>query len=141
MEVVTEWHPDGGLGHYTEDLAKAGWSDSKLAQKIPFEEFWKSQLEVLDYSENYIITVHGSEGVPVGGVVLIPAYDAQVGKAMTVWHQYLKPEHRGSSRLWREVLRASETCTRHAGLRFIVWSHRNEETGRFYSTYKEVQYG
>lgn len=140
MEVVTQWHPDGGRGAFTKSLGMAGWEDSKLAQKLTFEDWWKAQREVLLNSENYIITVRDGRK-SVGGVVLIPAYDAQVGKAMSVWHQFLKAEYRGSSKLWREVLRAAEACTKHAGLKFIVWSHRNEETGRYYSTYKEVQNG
>lgn len=138
MQIITDWHPDGGLGHYTKELGLAGWEDSKLAQKLPFEDWWAIQCEVLDYTENYVVTLHDAEGVSVGGVVLIPAYDAQVGKALSVWHQFLRTEHRGSAKLWREVLRASEDCARHAGLRFIIWTHRDEKSGRVFLKHKEV---
>lgn len=137
MEVVTQWNPSGGLGVYSRGLGRAGWKDSILAQKLPFDEWWALQVEVLSSTENYVVSVRDSERV-LGGAVLIPTYDAQVGKAMSVWHQFLVPEARGSTRVWREVLRACDAVTRESGLRFLIWTHRDEKSGRVYLKHKEV---
>lgn len=140
MEVVTQWHPNGGRGAFSKKLGRAGWEDSQLAQKMPFEDWWAIQCEVLESSENYVVYLW--DGLKVlGGAVLLPTYDAQVGKALSVWHQFLLPEARGSTRAWREVIRACEAAASLAGLRFLIWTHRDETTGRVYLKHKEVQNG
>lgn len=137
MEVITQWHPEGGLGHFSKKLGRAGWEDSKLAQKLHFDDWWTMQEQVLLTSENFIVSVREGRKT-LGGAVLVPSMDAQVGMALSVWHQFLLVDQRGSYRVWREVIRACQDAAKQAGYRFIIWTHRDQESGRVYLKHKEV---
>lgn len=132
-----KWFPEGGSEGFPEELGYRGWWDSKLCRTVPFEVWWKRQETVMADLHCKII-VSDPKGNPCGGIVLIEGMDAQVGPALFCWHQYLDIEYRNSTGLWREVMRKAIEATRQSGLKWLVWSHRDESSGRIFYTYKEV---
>lgn len=120
-------------------LGVSGWKDSKLASRIPFEDWWESQKEVFSGDHSKVIIREGA--IPVGTMVLVPGIDAQVGHSLLVYHQFLLHEYRGIPGLWRMAMRRAERACIERGLKWLVWTNRDEASGRIYYKYKEVQNG
>lgn len=129
--------PEGGLNGYPPELGFMGWADSKLCQTQEFPVWWAQQVASLEDTDHDKVVILRN-GQTLGGIVLVPGMDAQVGPCLLAWHQFLDPHHRGSFRLWREVLRTAARATRERGLKWLIWTHRDEASGRIFYTYKEV---
>lgn len=129
--------PEGGLDGYPPELGYLGWSDSKLCQTQGFPIWWAQQEEALRDSDHDKVVIL-KDGQTLGGIVLVPGVDAQVGPALLAWHQFLNPHHRGSASLWRKVLMTARQAAAERGLKWLIWTHRDESSGRIFYTYKEV---
>lgn len=128
--------PFGGLQGYPKELGFKGWSDSALCQRQPFEVWWEQQVDALEtFDHDKVVLLVEDE--PVGGIVLVPGMDAQVGNALFAWHQFITP-HLRCKVSYRKLLRLAEQATRDRNLRWLIWTHRDESTGRIFYTYKEV---
>ena len=134
--VRLQHFPEGGQSGFSMHTGLDGWCDSALASKMPFEDWWKVQTAVMagDHSKVIIEAPHRD----VGGILLVQSVDAQVGECLVAFHQFLHKDYRGASGLWRRVLRLAEQATRDRGLKWLVWTHRDEAAGRIYLTHKEV---
>lgn len=128
--------PSGGINGFPPELGLLGWADSKLCQTQEFPVWWAQQVETLESMDHdkIVILRHGQT---LGGIVLVPGMDAQVGPCLQAWHQFIDPHYRGEIP-WRSVLRLAEKATRERGLGWLVWTHRDESRGRIYLTHKEV---
>lgn len=133
--------PLGGTEGFPQELGLRGWQDSKLCQTVPFATWWERQLEVMAHAHFKIIVKDEPTGDSVGGIVLLEGSDAQVGPALFCWHQYLDEDYRNTPGLWRKVMRLAQEACRQSGLKWLIWSHRDEASGRIFYTYKEVQNG
>lgn len=115
---------------------RAGWEDSKLASAaLPWDQ-WLGVQAILLAEPHTRVEVLNSLGEVVGGVILMETLDAQVGYATAALHQFLLPEYRHQIS-WRKVLRACELVAKETHS-YLIWSHRKEESGRIFYTYKEV---
>ena len=137
-DATLQWFLEGGSEGFPEALGARGWADSKLCQTVPFRVWWERQEIVMEDVHAKIIIRDESTGDSVGGVVLLEGSDAQVGPALFCWHQYLDTDYRNTPGLWRKVMRLAIEATRQSGLKWLVWSHRDESSGRIFYTYKEV---
>lgn len=134
--VILRHFPTGGLIGFHRALAHMGWRTSKLASKRPFLEWYADQKEVLATPHSKVSLLDGK--YVVGGIILMPSLDAQVGPCLMAFHQFLMEPYRGSYRAWREAIRLAEYAARDLGYKWLVWTHRDEDTGRIYLKHKEV---
>lgn len=140
VDKITLRHfPTGGLTGFHKALGHMGWRDSKLSQKTPFAEWWNWQKLVMSQDHSKVIFQDGRYAV--GGILLVPSMDAQVGPCLIAYHQFLMERYRGSGSSWRIAIKLAMQAARDRGLRWLVWTHRDEGTGRIFYTYKEVQNG
>lgn len=140
-EPYLVWFDEGGSEGFPESLGLRGWEDSKLCQTVPFNVWWKRQQIIMEDQHFKIIVRDSSSGESVGGIVLLEGSDAQVGPALFCWHQYLDECYRNTPGLWRKVMRLAQEACRQSGIKWLIWSHRDEASGRIFYTYKEVQNG
>lgn len=122
LERVIKHNPSGGMHLFTEELGFAGWEQSHLSKTIPFEQWWNMQHEMLDNTQNVELFVRDS-GRYVGGIVLVESEDAQIGKCITLFHQFLLPEYRNMPGLWREMFNICKDLTKSFGYSYMVHSH------------------
>lgn len=135
--------PQGGLGNFTEQLAFWAWEDSPLLQRaFPTGfDFWihsqrfHSNLPQVQYS----LHSEWSNG-PVGGIVLSPTVDGQVGPCLVVVHSYLMPSYRGSLTLQRKLRKLALMECRTQSVRWLIIT-RQMPDGTQRITYKEVPNG
>lgn len=139
VKVRLKHFPTGGLTGFHKGLGAIGWKDSKLAQNLPFGEWWDVQREVMSQDHSKVTVIDGKYAV--GGIILVPSLDAQVGPALVAFHQFLMHRYRNSPGVWRAAIKLAMQAARDRGLRWLVWTHRDEGTGRIFYTYKEVQNG
>lgn len=129
--------PEGGMNGYPPELGLMGWMENPLCQSQEFPVWWAQQVAALESSDHDKVVIL-LNGQTLGGIVLVPGQDAQVGDALFAWHQFIDPHHRGSARLYREVLRTAAQAARDRGLRWLIWTHIDPATRRIFYTYKEV---
>lgn len=137
VSIQLRHHPTGGILGFPKGLGACGYRDSQLSRKaLPFEDWWENQKAVMAEDHSKVIVRDGK--MPVGGILLVAGLDAQVGEALVAYHQFLHKDYRGIPGLWRKVLRLAEKACRDRGLKWLIWTHRDESTGRIFYTYKEV---
>lgn len=123
---------------YPENVWVDGYYDSKLSQSISFEEWRHYQQQVLDGDHHEVVVKDIDSGLVVGGILLTESLDAQVGRCLSAFHQFLLQEYRGSAKVWACALRLAREAAIERDIQFLVWTHRDEESGKFYITHKEV---
>lgn len=128
--------PTGGITGFPPELGFMGWADSKLCQSQEFPVWWAQQVQTLEGLDHDKVVVIRN-GQTIGGIVLIPSVDAQVGQALHAFHQFIDPAHRHEVP-YRSILRRAEQAAQQRGLKWLVWTHRDESRGKIFYTYKEV---
>ena len=124
-----------GLGDVPEGFMFDGWRDSELARSRPFGYWLSVQHEALREPHVQIRVYDGD--YLVGACVLVDTLDAQVGPALLAWHQWMRPEYRGGL-VWRYIIKHAIRYCKDAGVDWLIWTHRDEKSGRIYQTYKEI---
>lgn len=129
--------PEGGTEGYPRSVGEVAWEESHLARSRPFWVWWAEQEAAMNQPHMKII-VRTPGGEPVGGMFIVEGMDAQVGHCLMAYHQFLLPEARKVPGVWRQVMRDYVQAAKLAGIPWIIWTHRDQATGKIYYRYKEV---
>lgn len=134
--------PQGGMGLFTEQLAFWSWEDSPLLQRaFPYGfDFWVHSQRYHSNLPQVQYALADSSGEPVGGIVLTPTVDGQVGPCLVVVHSYLMPHVRGSLTLQRKLRKLALMECRTQSVRWLIIT-RQMPDGTQRITYKEVPNG
>lgn len=130
---------------FTEQLAHWAWEDSPLLQAAhpSGDAFWVHSQRFHGSIPQVQFSLHDPKDPPedcVGGIVLTPTVDGQVGNCLVVIHNFLMGPYRGSLSLQRRLLRLALQECRDMGVRWLIIT-RQMPDGTQRITYKEVPNG
>ncbi|AJT60832.1 hypothetical protein [Ralstonia phage phiITL-1] len=118
---------EGGLGFMNEALVRSAWEGSPLAQRgFPtWESYWEYQKQF--HADAYQVQIVILDGETcVGGIVLHPCEDAQVGECLLALHTFILPEYRSAANL-RTLREKARRVAREAGIRWLVYPRGTPE--------------
>lgn len=117
---------DGGLGYIDEALVREVYNDSPLAQRAfpTWESFWEHTKAVHENTEQ--VQIGAFDTVCVGGLVLAPSMDPQVGLCLMALHTFIHPDYR-SPWLLKALRKEARQVARELGVRWLVFPRRTPE--------------
>ncbi|UCR90935.1 hypothetical protein [Ralstonia phage RpY2] len=106
---------------------KAAWEGSPLAQRafLDWESYWQHQKKFHEGTQQAQIVLMDGETC-VGGIVLHPCEDAQVGEALLALHTFILPAYRSVANL--KALREKARWVAHQwDIRWLVFPRGTPE--------------
>ena len=116
-------HPEGGSTLASPEFAYEAWRELHLCHQVmDFPRWWEYQQELFSMGFNAEIGIyHGSQ--LIGLAILTEVTDSHVGPHMSIFLQYVLPEHRNQTKLWKQVFNLSKQITKDMNYQYLSWTH------------------